>query len=230
MVPRYFTWKTRSKSWSPRVALRRKNANSEDEAYDSSGTSANVVIRIYTVSPKEAERYFLRLLLTQMPGETSFENLRNIDGEEGTSFRQACLRLGLLAENAEWKNATRHSFRSSFFPLSHLFVTILAHCKPLDPLSLWKGHLHMFSPIFTIAHADNLFEDSSFAMITTPHLKCYESYRRPCRPCVRAERPQTSDSHCPITVRPPWNSKKTSRPPKHKRGSGKSHYRCLCSC
>ncbi|CDF39624.1 Helicase-like protein [Chondrus crispus] len=92
--PRYFTWKTRTKSW--------------------------------------------------MPGATSFDNLRNIDGEQCTSFRQACLRLGLLADDAEWKHAIRDSFRSSFVPLSHLFATILAHCQPSDPLSLWNDHLDMF--------------------------------------------------------------------------------------
>ncbi|CDF33193.1 ATP dependant DNA helicase [Chondrus crispus] len=126
--PRYFTWKTRTKSWT----------------YDFSGTGANAVGRIYTVSPREGERYFLRLLLTQVPGATSFENLRNIDGEQCTSFRQACLRLGLLADDAEWKHAIRDSFRSSFVPLSHLFATILAHCQPSDPLSLWNNHLDMF--------------------------------------------------------------------------------------
>ncbi|CDF40383.1 ATP dependant DNA helcase [Chondrus crispus] len=100
--------------------------------------------RIYTVSPREGERYFLRLLLTQVPGATSFENLRNIDGEECTSFRQACLQLGLLPDDAEWKHAIRDSFRSSFVPLSHLFATIMAHCQPSDPLSLWNDHLDMF--------------------------------------------------------------------------------------
>ncbi|CDF33636.1 partial DNA helicase [Chondrus crispus] len=142
--PRYFTWKTRTKSWSPRATLRRRNASSEKEAYDFSGTGANVVGRIYTVSPREGEHYFLRLLLTQVPGATLFENLRNIDSEQGTSFRQACLRLGLLADDAEWKHAIRDSFRSSFVPLSHLFATILAHCQPSDPLSLWNDHLDMF--------------------------------------------------------------------------------------
>ncbi|CDF39898.1 ATP dependant DNA helicase PIF1 [Chondrus crispus] len=124
--PKYFTWKKSSKSWN------------------FSGTGANVVGRIYTVSPREGERYFLGLLLTQVPGATSFENLRNIDGEQCTSFRQACLRLGLLANDAEWKHAIRNSFRSSFVPLSHLFATILAHCQPSDPFSLWNDHLHMF--------------------------------------------------------------------------------------
>ncbi|CDF77379.1 unnamed protein product [Chondrus crispus] len=120
--PRYFTWKTHTKSWSPRATLRRRNASSEEEAYDFSGTGVNVVV----------------------PGATSFETLRNIDGEQCTSFRQACLRLGLLADDAEWKHAIRDSFRSSFVPLSHLFATILAHCQASDPLSLWNDHLDMF--------------------------------------------------------------------------------------
>ncbi|CDF38382.1 ATP dependant DNA Helicase PIF1 [Chondrus crispus] len=50
MFPRYFTW---------------KHAATHGEAFYFSGTGANVVGRIYTVSLREGERYFLRLLLTQ---------------------------------------------------------------------------------------------------------------------------------------------------------------------
>ena len=81
LFPRYFRWKKRTNSWSPRSALRRRNACSDEEACDFSGAGGNVVSVIYTVSAKEGERYFLRLLLTQGLVATWFENLRNIDGE-----------------------------------------------------------------------------------------------------------------------------------------------------
>ncbi|CDF77533.1 unnamed protein product [Chondrus crispus] len=139
-------------------------------------------------------RYFTWKTRTKSWKATSFDNLRNIDGEQCPSFRQACLRLGLLADDAEWKNTIRDSFRSSFVLLSHLFATILADWQPSDSLSLWNDHLDMFSPIFAIVHADNPFEDSSFAMITTPHLTCFERYRRPCRPCVPSGRSQLRTS------------------------------------
>ena len=87
-----------------------------------------------------------------------------------------------------------------------------------------------FSQILAIAHADNSFEDSSSAMIATPHPTCFERYRRPYRPCVPPGRSQTSDSHFLMTACPPWNRKTTSRPPKHKCSSGKSDYRGRCRC
>ena len=62
LLPRYFTWKTPTKSWSPRAALRRRYASSEEETYYFSCTDANVVGRIYNVIPREGERYFLGLL------------------------------------------------------------------------------------------------------------------------------------------------------------------------
>lgn len=142
--PKYFTWNKSRKSWAPRAILRRRNEANEATAYEFSGNSANVVGRIYTVSPREGERYFLRLLLTHVPGATSFQHLRTVEDVQCSSFREACLRLGLLADDAEWRHTLRESFRSRFVPISHVFTTILAYCEPSDPRSLWDEHVQMF--------------------------------------------------------------------------------------
>ena len=39
----------------------------------STGSGSIVIGRICTVSPREGERYFLRLLRTQVPGATSYK-------------------------------------------------------------------------------------------------------------------------------------------------------------
>jgi len=41
---------------------------------------SNVIGRMYFVSPREQERFFLRILLLHVPGATSFENLRTFQG------------------------------------------------------------------------------------------------------------------------------------------------------
>ena len=41
-----------------------------------------VVGRMYGVSPREGERYFIRVLLLHTSGKKSFEDLRMVDGAE----------------------------------------------------------------------------------------------------------------------------------------------------
>lgn len=38
------------------------------------------ISRMFTVSPRDSERFFLRILLLQVPGATSFEFLRTVEG------------------------------------------------------------------------------------------------------------------------------------------------------
>ncbi len=97
-----------------------------------------------TVSPREGERYFLHLLLLHATGAKSYDDVRTVDSEVCSSFRQACSRRGLLADDAECRRVLRESFASEFFPLSQVFATILACCEPSDPLSLWDEHKSLF--------------------------------------------------------------------------------------
>ncbi len=57
------------------------------------GVSGETIIgRMYTVSPREGERYVLRLLLLHVTGAKSFVDMRTVDGEACSLFRQACSR------------------------------------------------------------------------------------------------------------------------------------------
>lgn len=68
--------------------------------------------------------------------------------EQCDSFGQECLRLGLLADEAELKNEIRDSLSSGCFSFSHLFATILAQFEPSDTISCWNDHLDMFGNDF----------------------------------------------------------------------------------
>ena len=58
--------------------------------------------RMYYCSPVAGERFYLRLLLTSVPGPTSFEDLRTIAGIVYPTFQAACVALGLLEDDHEW--------------------------------------------------------------------------------------------------------------------------------
>ena len=117
--PTYIVWKGKEKAWSPRQQ----------------GTAVG---RIYSCNPLVEERYYLRMLLTIVPGPTSFEDLRTHHGIIYPTFKAACSARGLLEDDQEWiacfteaiKFASGHALRS-------LFGLALVHGSVTDPCALW---------------------------------------------------------------------------------------------
>jgi hypothetical protein len=64
--------------------------------------STNALGRIYTVHPRNDESFNLRLLLVNIPGPTSFQFLRNVDGELCPTHKEACQRLRLQEDDVHW--------------------------------------------------------------------------------------------------------------------------------
>ena len=46
--------------------------------------------------------FYLRLLLVNVRGPTSFQSLRIVDGELCATYREACQRLHLLEDDVHW--------------------------------------------------------------------------------------------------------------------------------
>lgn len=81
-MPRYFTWNASSKKFQ-----RRKNG--QPVAGYVNVYSTDALGRIYTVHPNNGECFYLRLLLVNVRGPTSFESLRTVDGELCATYREA---------------------------------------------------------------------------------------------------------------------------------------------
>jgi hypothetical protein len=96
---------------------------------------------MYFVHLAAGERFFLRLLLTVVPGATSFEHLRTVDDTEHPTFQAACKTLGLLQDDAEWDTCMREAcIDQDAKRLRNLFVTFLLLCSPLNPEVLWERY------------------------------------------------------------------------------------------
>lgn len=74
-----------------------------------------VVTRMYHVSPLEEERFHLRLLLS-VRGPTSFEDLRTVEGVLQPTFKDACMALGLVQNDASWVVALRDAVEYAMPP------------------------------------------------------------------------------------------------------------------
>ncbi|XP_071940129.1 uncharacterized protein [Coffea arabica] len=125
--PQHFVWTAKYRHWTERK--RRK-----------------VIGRLVSVSPTEGERYYLRLLLTHVPGSTSFDDLLTVNNKKMSSFRDAAFALGLLQSDSyieeTLEEAVAFQMPSS---LRLLFATLRVYYSPTNPKMLWEK----FEPDFS---------------------------------------------------------------------------------
>jgi hypothetical protein len=100
-----------------------------------------IVARIYIVSAKDEERFYLRMLLLHVPGATSFQFLRTVDNVVYDSFKEAAFHRHLLNSDEEWYNCLQEA---SVFQmpkqLRQTFSFILIFCSPTNSLNLWNKY------------------------------------------------------------------------------------------
>ena len=90
--PREYVWKKKERYWKPRQRNKEK-----------------VISRLYACSPRDKERFYLRILLTKVPGATCYEDLRTVNNIVYASFEEAVRQLGLLDENDEFDKCLKEA-------------------------------------------------------------------------------------------------------------------------
>ena len=126
-MPEKYTWNETDKVWK-----KRKNKQF-------------AVGRMYWVTPKAGELYYLRVLLIHVKGATSYEDLRTANGVTYNTYQEACLHRGYLLDDNEAVNCMNEAVNDQMpSALRNLFATILIYNNPSNPLALWnqfKEHL-----------------------------------------------------------------------------------------
>ena len=112
-----------------------------------------MIARMYSVSPRDRERFYLRLLLLHVRGSRSFDELRKYDDIQYDTFEAACRARGLLIDDTEWdRTLSDAATTASPRQMRELFVTILANCEPSDPCQLWDDYKEYMSEDFLFVH------------------------------------------------------------------------------
>ena len=134
--PKHFTWNASGHKWNQRRAQGQRG-------------------RIVSANPAEGERYYLRLLLLNVRGPTSFEHLRTLNGVTHPTFRRAALEHGLI-ENDDSLSQCLTEASLFQFPgsLRRLFATIMVFCEPGDIRRLWDEHFDSLSEDYRL-HCHN---------------------------------------------------------------------------
>lgn len=130
-VVEYYTWNQSGKRFKRRA--RGSAVSGHDDI-----RSSDAIGRLYTVHPSQSECFFLRLLLTKVRGPTSFQDLRTHEGFVCATYREACLRRGLLEDDSHWRCALREAATNTMAPqMRDLFCVIVTAGEPTDPAGLW---------------------------------------------------------------------------------------------
>ena len=94
--------------------------------------------RMYHCSPVAGDRFYLRLLLTVVPGPTSFEDLRTCEGVVYDTFRLACIARQIVEDDKEWVSCFEEAADLySGASLRQLFIVGLTEELISDPTALW---------------------------------------------------------------------------------------------
>ena len=89
--PQHFVWK-RTRRWEPRQR-------------------GFAIGRLPYCSPSCGERFYLRLLLVNVAGSKSFDDLKTVNGHLCTTFKQACIELHLVQDDREWMHCFEEAER-----------------------------------------------------------------------------------------------------------------------
>lgn len=148
-VPTYFTWNASTKKFQ-----RRKQGKPLQGQVGIFST--NALGRVYTVHPSNAECFYLRMLLINVRGPKSFQQLRTVDGYLCPTYRDACQRLDLLESDTHWDTTLSDaSLTSNPNQIRALFAIILTTCFPSDPVHLWDKHKDAMSEDFLFGHRND---------------------------------------------------------------------------
>jgi len=131
--PTYFIWK--NGNWQ----VRKRNIG-------------KTISRMYMCSPRDKERFYLRTLLTQISGATSFESVRTINGITYDTYEEAVRQLGLLdEENSEFDKCLNEAANYQMpSKLRQLFASILLFCdiQELNISKLFHDHINNLNEDF----------------------------------------------------------------------------------
>ncbi|XP_060210557.1 uncharacterized protein LOC132637494 [Lycium barbarum] len=118
--PEHFEWSSNEKFWARRQ-------------------KCCAVGHVVTIHPTEGERYYLRLLLMQVRGPTSYADLLTVNGEPCSTFRESVEKRGLLhCDNSLIECMYEVADYQMPYSLRCLFATLLVYCSPANPRKLWE--------------------------------------------------------------------------------------------
>ena len=137
-ILKYYTWNSTKKTY-----IKRKNkmtCNPECEFL------SDTISRIPVVSLSvEKEKFYLRILLYNIPGAKSFQDIKTVFDEETNipvvckDFMTTCMKRKFIEDDKEYVMAMEEASNLQFGRnLRQFFVSLILYAMPADTLELWN--------------------------------------------------------------------------------------------
>jgi hypothetical protein len=113
---------------------------------------AKTIGRMFFVRPTANELYYLKLLVLNVPGATSYDNLKLVNGVQHATFREAAIARGLVHNERHWIDfLTEVCNRELPHQIRFQFVIVLTQNSPRNPgpLDLWERFKNQMSEDYT---------------------------------------------------------------------------------
>ena len=118
----------------------------------------DMVGRIYTVSPKKGDLFYMRLLLTKRADIGSYKELKTFNEIEYGTYKDCCDAMGFLQSDSQWKECLLEQSEVMLpYQLRDLFVIILTQNNPTNIIELWNLKINN-----DITFADKMAEDFQY--------------------------------------------------------------------
>eukprot|EP00102_Acyrthosiphon_pisum_P016931 XP_008188088.1 PREDICTED: uncharacterized protein LOC100159360 [Acyrthosiphon pisum] len=132
-VPHYFEW-AQTKKWAPR-----KQGTPIDACPGL--FKSNPLGRVFTVNPRQTECFYLRLLLVNVTGPLSFQDIHKVNGQQYPTYKDTCLAPGLLEDDNQWDcMLPEAALNCTSIQIRLLFAIVLTTCFPARAEILWNNH------------------------------------------------------------------------------------------
>jgi ATP-dependent DNA helicase PIF1 len=106
---------------------------------------SKVISRMYTASPHEGERFYLRLLLLHVKGARTFEDLRSYNKIVYDTFKDAAKARSLLQSDEEWDSCLQEAVLVQMpSQLRDLFCQICVWGNAVDTIQLFEKYKNHF--------------------------------------------------------------------------------------
>ena len=147
-LPQYYNFK--NKCWIPRENKQRYKA----------------IGRLNIVSPKDSERFFIKLILNRVKGATSFKDLRTYKNQTYNTYRETAIVMGLIEHETQLYNIFEEACQIMLpVQLRKFFATFLL-CENIEGYIIWEKYKNYFTEDFTENKEDKALAHINQILIT----------------------------------------------------------------
>ena len=152
-IPQYYNFK--NKCWIKRQKIRKYKA----------------IGRLNVVSPKDSERFFLKLILNRVKGATSFIDLRTYENQIYNTYRETAIVMGLIEHETQLYNIFEEACQIMLpVQLRKFFATFLL-CENIEGYIIWEKYKNFFTEDFTENKEDKALAHIN-QILSTEEMSC----------------------------------------------------------